>query len=112
MNPLLEALDHLLAAALSAAPAGGAPRGPVALSAVTLEPDGFRIAVRIGADGSGGECLLRGRIEGEHAGRQRVHLTCERLPEALPDALAVFRPLLETARITIELDFRPEPVIA
>lgn len=109
MTLLLDAMEHLLAAALAERLRRAAPDAPLALSRVTLEPDGFRAVLRIGPPGAAEECALRGRIEDEHAGRQRVHLTCERLPDSLPESLAAFRALLETARLTLELDFRTEP---
>jgi hypothetical protein len=109
MSMLLEAMGHLLAAGLEARLSRAVPGARWALREVTLEPDGFRAVLWLGEAGAARECVLRGRIEDEQAGRQRVQLFCERLPERLPEPLAALRPLLETARLTLELDFRGEP---
>jgi hypothetical protein len=106
MSGLLESMGHLAAAALAAS---GGRAGAITLGEVALEPDGFRVVARVSGESAQGELVVLGRIEGEHAGRQRIHLTCERTPEVLPEPLAAFRELIETARVTIELDFRGEP---
>ena len=128
MNDWTAALNHLIGAWIAAgasgaggdpgtAPPGAAPPGTATLGGWTLaelrlEPDGFRLVARPGRREAAGELVLRGRVEAEHGGRQKLHLSCERAPEHLPELLAALRPLLETARLALELDFRGAPARA
>ena len=110
MNDLVAALNHLLAAWLAGEAAreraGESPGAPFALRELNLEPDGFRLVAGSGRGAAAGDWVLRGRIEPERGDRQLLHLACERAPERLPELLAALRPLLESARLTLELDFR------
>jgi hypothetical protein len=112
MNDLIAALHHLLGAWLAEEPSEQPADQGFTLREVGLDSDGFRLVTRVDAPSAAGELIVCARIEAEQGGIQRVHFTCERCPERLPELLAAIRPLLESARLILELDFRGEPARA
>ena len=107
MNDLLAVLNHILAAWAGGLIERDISWGGLTLNDLMLEEDGFRAWGRIERGGATGEIVLRGRIEPGSGGRQRIHLRLERWPEKLPPAMESFRSILESMRITVEVDFDP-----
>jgi hypothetical protein len=112
VNDLIAALHYLLGAWLAKEPSEQPADRGFTLREVSLDSDGFRLVAQVDAPSAAGELIVRARIEAEQGGVQRVHLTCERCPERLPELLTAIRPLLESARLILELDFRREPARA
>lgn len=100
MNGLLEALNHLLTAAVARQGAGGA----VQVRAVTLEPEGLRAVLRLDHAQWRGEAVVRLRAGPRRGREQTLQLMVERWPETLPAALEPLRAMLERARVTVALE--------
>lgn len=102
LDGVLGALNHLLLAVLEES-AGGA--SALALETVTLDETGCRIAGRIRAAAHTDRFLLRLEAAPAQGNRQSLRLTVEQWPPRLPAPVEWFRPLLDKARLTIDLDF-------
>lgn len=105
MDSLLTMINHLIARALMQ----GTGAGAFQLRAVTLDADGGHVVGHFEHAQVRGEVVLRFRVEASTDGlRQSIRLRCLSVPDELGPAFAPFRRLLETARITLDLDFGEE----
>lgn len=102
MGGLLAMLNHLAATWLAGHAGAGAGWR---FTDITLDAQGALLRAEISQGGFAGEVQLR-LVAGEGAaGRQSLQMKVERWPETIPPALEPFRKMLETARLTLELDF-------
>ncbi len=102
LDGVLGTLNHLLSAYLDEA-AGGA--GALALESVTLDETACRISGRIRSTTGPDRFLLRLEVAPPQGDRQSLRLVVEQWPAHLPAPVETFRPLLDKARLTLELDF-------
>ncbi len=103
MAGLLDMLNHLLGAWVAAQPGGGAWQ----IREVKLDEQGGVMVARVDRGAAQGEIVLRLRADPPQGGAQTLHVTVERMPEQLPGALEPFRHMLETARVSVELQLDP-----
>ncbi len=101
MNDLLTFFNHLAATALEQGAGGGAAQ----VRSLVLDPEGMRLVLWLEHPLARGEAVLRLHTQPAEGGRQTLRVTVERAPDALGDLLEPFRRVLETARISIDLDF-------
>lgn len=102
LDGVLGTLNHLLSAYLDEAAAGS---GMLALEAVTLDETGCRISGRIRSAAHTDRFVLRLEAAPPEGKRQSLHVTVEQWPAHVPAPVAMLRPLLDKARVTLELDF-------
>jgi len=110
LGGVLGSLNHLIAAVLeeaAAASSGPAGRLPFALDSVTVDETGCRIAGALGPPRGPGRFALRIEAAPPAGSRQSVRLTVEQWPERLPPPAEWLKPLLDRARITVDLEFGP-----
>jgi len=105
MDSLLTMINHLIGLALAERPGSGA----LQLRTLTLDGEGGHVVGRLEHPLARGEVVLRFRVESAQGGnRQSIRFHVVSAPEDLGDGVEPFRRLIETARLTLELDFSEE----
>jgi hypothetical protein len=105
LGGVLGSLNHLIAAVLEEAAAARAGSRPFALDAVTVDETGCRIAGSLGPPH--GRFAMRLEAAPPAGSRQTVRIVVEQWPERLPPLAQWLKPLLDMARIHVDLEFGP-----
>ena len=106
LGGVLGSLNHLIAALLEEA-AADTGRRPFALDSVTVDETGCRIAGSFHPPRGPGRFAVRIEAAPPTGSRQTVRLSVEQWPEGLPPLAEWLKPLLDKARMTVDLDFGP-----
>ena len=101
MNPLLELINHLLAAWLAEQPGGKA----WALRELKMDSTGGILVARLDHPKCRGEIAARLVVSPPEGTRQTLSLKIEQWPDSIPPELKPFKNLLQKARLSLELDF-------
>ena len=101
MSDLLQMANHLLTAWLSGQPAGGAWQ----TREIRLDGEGGTIIGQLTHAHWSGDVVVRVNIEPAQGRQQTLRLTVEQWPQRMPAALEALRDVLQSARLTLELDF-------
>jgi len=106
LGGVLGSLNHLIAAVLEEA-AAHSGRLPLALDSVTVDETGCRIAGTLRTTHGPERFALRIEAAAPVGSRQTVSLRVEQWPVGLPPVAQWLKPLLDRARIAVDLDFGP-----
>jgi hypothetical protein len=109
MSDLLAMVQHLLNGAIASP---GLQVGPLAVRAIEVQPAQVRVDGWLDLQNARGTLRLTAEIEVLDARRHVLHVTVDEAPELLVEPLEAFRPLIETLRLHIDLDWPPDSEVA